>query len=207
MGPLSRIFSWIFGKLAYAALLSALGLIGAGLWIFLHELGDFTFQHNEAVRALTLEKVKLSAALVDADRRILATQTRVAALQLRAEQAAKVANELEDLSSGIDWLTTGSDQLKENKLRLVRMREMETNSLIGVSDLRQSLVRIQWEKDGMEIAVNRNQTQLKTAEEERSALLHYARAAWEAYGKGVLFGVAFLMLAPMGLRLMRFSRS
>ena len=207
MGGLSRIIFWSLRKSAFAALLALLGLVGAGLWIFLHETADFETQQSTAVRALTSEKLKLQAAMTDADRRTLATQTRISALQLRAEQAAKVAGELADLGSGLDWLTISSDQLKENNVRLGRMKEMQTDSLTRIADLRQNLVRIQWEKDGMEIAFERNQAQLKTTSEERSVLLHYARMAWTAYGTAVLIGVVLLLLLPSVVRLVRFWRS
>lgn len=207
MTGLRRIIFWSLGKLAFAALLALLGLVGAGLWFFLHEGADFETQQSATVRALTSERAKLQTAMADADRRILATRTPISALQLRADQAAKVARELAELSSGIGWLTTSSDQLKENNLRLARMKEMETNSLTRIADLRQSLVRLQWEKDGIEIALERNQSQRKRTSEERSALLHYARMAWIVYGTAVLVGVVLLMLLPWGVRLVRFWRS
>jgi chromosome segregation ATPase len=207
MGGLTRIFSWALRKLAFGALLAALGMIGASLWVFLHEAGDFDTQQREAVHVLSGAKSKIDATLADADRRAAELQTRIAARQWRADQAARVARELDDLSGTLDWFTVSSDQLKENSRRLARMKEMEADSLTRILDLRQGLVHIQVERDGMEIALARTQAQLKTATEETSPGLHYVRAAWEAYGRWVLLGVVLVMLAPALWRFVSFCRS
>src|SRR5690606_31111384 len=102
-------------------------------------------------------------------------RTQVSAQQLRAEQAARVARELGELGSGLNWLTTSSDQLRENEQRLVRMKQMETESQRRVIELGHELTRLQWERDGLEIAVQRSQDKLNVVAEEKSAWLHYAK--------------------------------
>jgi hypothetical protein len=111
------------------------------------------------------------------------------------------------LSSGINRITTDSAQLKENDERLVRMKQMEADSRKRADDLEQNLIRIQWEKDGIEIALEKNQTQLAAVATESSLWEHYLRRAWEEYGKAILVGVVILMLLPATWKLWRFSRS
>ena len=207
MGNNKSLLMWPLRKLAYAALLAALGLTGAGLWIFLHEGNTFEASHRNAAKKLATENATLKMALGDADNRMASTRTRIAAINLRADQAAKVAQSLDDLSGGLNRITTASDQLKENDARLARMKQMEADSRKRAADFDQELIHIQWEKDGIEIAMERNRTEAATVATEESPLLFYARHAWNDYGTAVLIGVVVLMLAPSLWRLWRFSRS
>jgi chromosome segregation ATPase len=206
MGTNKSLLAWPLRKLAFAALLTALGLIGATLWVFLHD-GAFESSHRIAVQKLEWESGKLKAALADADQRMAMTRTEIAARKLRAEQAARVIRELDDLSSGLSRITTSSEQLKENDDRLLRMKQMEADSRKRADELEQGLIRIQWEKDGAEIAFERNQAKLTIAVVESSSWMNYARRAWDSYGTGILVGVALAMIFPAIWRLWRFSRS
>jgi len=206
MGDLIRFLAWPLRQLAYAALLTSLGWVGAGLWIFLHDEGDFAQNQQRSLRALAAENVQLKAAVVEADRRLEAGRTRLAAQKLRADQADKVVQNLNDLSGTFDWLTVPGEQLKENESRLERMKLMETNARERISDLNQGLVQIQWEKDGMELALARNQARLTTVAAEGSPWRHYGRRAWAAYGAWIVGAVVALMLLPPGWRLWRFVR-
>ena len=206
MGTNKSLLAWPLRKLAFAALLTALGLIGATLWIFLHE-GAFESNHRIAVQKLELEGGQLKAALADADHRMAVARTEIAARKLRAEQSARVVRELDELSSGLSRITTSSEQLKENDDRLLRMRQMEAESRKRADELEQSLIRIQWEKDGVEIAFERNQAKLTTVTAEASSWMNYVRRAWDSYGTGILVGVALVMMVPAFWRLWRFSRS
>jgi hypothetical protein len=76
------------------------------------------------------------------------------------------------------------------------MNEMENTALRRVMELEQALKRTQWEKDGLEIALGRMQAQLKTTEESKSKILHYAREAWAKYGNHVLLVMALYFLGP-----------
>jgi len=207
MSSLRSFFLWPIRQLAFATLLAGLGLTGAALWLFNHDGGSFEQTHRAAIRKTEEENVSLKAAVADADRRMAATRTEIASRRLRADQAAKVARELEDLGSGFNRIMTDSAQLKENDERLVRMKQMEADSRKRADELEQTLIRIQWEKDGIEIALEKNQAQLATVREEGSIAEHYFRRAWEECGKEVLAGVVIVMLLPAVWRLWRFSRS
>lgn len=198
-----RIIIWLIAKLALAGLLIGLGLTVAGLWVFLREPGAFNARQQQDIEQLKAEQLGLKAALVNLDGRMLEARTQVSAQQLRAEQSAKVARELDELGSGLNWLTTNSDQLRENEQRLVRMKQMEADSLKRVVELGHELTRLQWEKDGLEIAVQRSQARLNVVAEEKSAWLHYARLAWAGYGKIVMIAAGVVML---GLPVWRFGR-
>jgi hypothetical protein len=195
--------SWLIHKLAYAGLLTVLGFAGAALWIFNHGADSFLTSQHLAVKALTQENLKLKEALVAADNRLAIGRTEVAAQNLRAEQAAKIGKELDGLSSGLNRFTTSSEQLDENERRMARMKQMEVEARSRAADGSQNLVRTQWEKDGIELALARNQALLKTASEERSPFLRCLRQAWISDGKAIFVGVGLLMLAPPFWRLVR----
>lgn len=201
------LLSWPLRKLAYAALLAVLGLTGAGLWIFLHDANDFDASHRNAVKKIAAENGTLKLASADADARMAKTRTEIAASQLRADQAAKVSQTLVDLSGALDRITISSAQLKENDQRLARMKEMEVNSRKRAADLDQGLIHIQWEKDGIEIALEQNRAQAAALAPDESPLWYFARRAWADYGIAVLVGVAVVMVLPPLWRLWRFMRS
>ncbi len=201
------LLSWPLRKLAYAVLLAVLGLTGAGLWIYLHDGSDFETSHRNAVKKIEVENATLKMALVDSDARLAKTRTEIAASQLRADEAAKVAQNLDDLSGGLNQITASSAQLKENDARIARMKQMEADSRKRAGDLDQGLIHIQWEKDGIEIALERNRAQAAVVAPDESPLLYFARRAWDDYGIAVMVGVAVLMLLAPLWRLWRFMRS
>jgi chromosome segregation ATPase len=178
-----------------------------GLWIFLHDGSDFETSHRNAIRKIETENATLRAALADSDARLAKARTEIAASQLRADQAAKVARTLDELSGGLNRVTTSSAQLKENDERLARMKQMEADSRKRAADLDRGLIRIQWEKDGIEIALERNRVQAASAATAESPFAYFARRAWTDYGKAVLVGVVVVMLLPSLWRFWRFVRS
>ena len=198
-----NVFSWVIYKAAYVALLVGLGLIGVSLFTFLREPGDFFAQQHQATQSLKAEELRLRAAIAEADLRMREIRTQVAARELRADQAAKVARELDDLNGGLSRFSSSSAQLEENEARSVRMKQMEADSRKLIGELGQNLIRVQWEKDGIEIALEKNQTQLKTAVTETSPLLHYLRLAWDSQGRTVLAVAVLLMMAPSIWKLAR----
>lgn len=205
MGTFGRIISWLSHKLIFAAALAVLGLAGFGFWAYLRDQVDFDLRRLEIVRALTGETAKLQAALSDVEGRMTAMRTEIAAQQERAAQAAKVTKELTGLTSGLNRLTGDSAQLRENDERLVRMRQMEADSLKRVAELQESLKRTQWEKDGLEIALGRMQLQLRSAEANKSKALHYVREAWVKHGPYVLLIVGLYFLGPPLARIFAYA--
>lgn len=196
MGTFGRIISWLSHKLIFGAVLAVVALAGLGFWVYFRDQVDFDLRRLELVRALTGETAQLRAALSDVEARMAAMRVEVTAQQERAAQAAKVARELESLGGGLNRLTTGSDQLRENEERLARMRQMEAESLQRAAKLQETLKRTQWEKDGLEIALGRLQLQLRSAEENKSKVVHYVREAWQKHGPYVLLIVGLYFLGP-----------
>jgi hypothetical protein len=205
MGTFGRIISWLSHKLIFGAVLAVVALAGLGFWVYFRDQVDFDLRRLEIVRALTGETAKLRAALADVEARMAVMRVEVTAQQERAAQAAKVARELESLGGGLSRLTTGSDQLRENEERLARMLRMEAESVKRAAELQETLKRTQWEKDGLEIAIGRMQLQLKTAEENKSKVVHYLREAWIKHGPYVLLIVGLYFLGPPLARIFAYA--
>lgn len=200
MGAPVRFIWWLGLRLAFALLLAGLALGALGLWKFRRDPVDFATRRQDLVTVLTAETSRLEEALGGKRARMASIRIEIAAQKERAEQAAKVARQLDDLSSGLNRLTTGSAQLQENSERLARMKEMETNSRNRTAELEQALIKTQWEKDGLEIALARQQQELAAARADDSKLGHYARETWAAHGRWVLLTVAVVLLGPVFLR-------
>ncbi len=205
MGSLGSFFSWLSRQLVLGAAIAVLGLAGLGFWVYFRDQVDFDLRRLEIIRALTGETAKIRAALGDVENRMAAMRLEVTAQQERAAQAAKIVRDLYALNSGLNRLTTASDQVRENDERLVRMKQLEAESLKRAADLQELLKRTQWEKDGLEIALGRMQLQLKSAEDKKSKVVHYVREAWAQHGPYVMLAVGLYFLGPPLARLFMYA--
>jgi hypothetical protein len=177
-------------------MLLVLGVAGFGLWLYWRDNIDFDLRRQDLIRAMTGETGKLREALKDVQVRMDGMQVDLTRQEQRATEAARLATELDALNSGLNRLTTPSDQVKINDDRLARLRQTEQESRERMAALRESLKRAQWEKDGLGIALGKLEVQLQAAERQKSKLLHYAHAAWDRFGRHVLIVVAIWFLAP-----------
>jgi len=205
MGSLLRFVSWLLKKVTFGVLLAVLGLASAGLWVFLRDRVDFDLRRSDLVRALTGETTRLRAALSDVEARLAELRHQIAASEQRARQADKVAGDLTALNSGLNRLATDAAQVRENDSRILAMRRMAEEARREGAALQEKLTRTQWEKDGLEIAVGRVEKQRLEVEAEKSKVVHYAREAWERYGRHILLAVAVYFLGPPLWRLFAYT--
>jgi hypothetical protein len=196
MGAFVRFLSWILKKATFAVVLAVLGVASLGLWVFLRDHVDFDLRRADLIRQITGQTKKLRAALADVEARMAQMRVDIRSAEDRAEQAAKVAKEIESANSGFNRLTASSEQTKEDETRIARLKQMEAESRQKASDLQQALIRAQWEKDGLEIAIGKQQVVLKKVEEEKSKVVHYAREAWDRYGRTILIVAAIYFFGP-----------
>lgn len=196
-----RLFSWLLKKFLLAAVLTGAVLAALGWWLFRAEGGGTLEQRQQQTRrTLQAEVAKNRDALAAVETKIALQPSAIAAQELRARQAAKVAQELDDLGSGLNRLTTDGAQVKENEARQARLKQMEADATSRVGELKQELVRAQWEKDGLELARDRTLGQLRAADANQSPAKHYALVAWDRFGDLVLWGVALVVFGPTAVR-------
>ncbi|HVZ63263.1 MAG TPA: hypothetical protein VG936_01655 [Lacunisphaera sp.] len=196
----TRLFWWLVLRLLLGLLLAGVLFGFLGWWTWRQDAGDFEARRRARVQSVTAEISRLQAAAADAEARAAATRVEITARKARAAQAERVVRELEDLNGGLNRLTTSAEQRTENDERLARMRQMQSDSLKKAADLEQAAVRLQWEKDGIEIALERQQGELAAARADRSPVWHYARIVWSRHGTWVLVVSAIFAVVPIFLR-------
>ncbi len=204
MEALLRILSWLLKKLTFGVLLLVLAVAVLALRAFVRDRGDFDLRRNETLRALTGEVKKLEAVLADVEARMADLGVQISAAEARAVESRRLAVEIADQTGGMKRLTMDAAQLKENDARVARLKQMEADSKARIVELRERLTRTQWEKDGLEIALGRMRGQVAAVEAQKSKVEHYARTAWEKYGRQVLALVAVYFLGPILWRLLAF---
>ena len=130
-----RLFSWLLKKFLLAAVLTGSVLAALGWWLFRAEGGGtFEQRQQQARHTLQAEVAKNRDALAAVEAKVALQPSAIAAQELRARQAAKVAQELDDLGSGLNRLTTDGAQAKENEARQTRLKQMaaDATSRVGL---------------------------------------------------------------------------
>ena len=177
---LGRFLRWVFEKFAAATLIVGLGLAACGLWLFLKDNVDFDQWRHDIVRAINGERAQTKAALDDVHKRMDRISAEITAEQERGKQADKVIAQLRDLESTWDKLVGNREQQKANAEQIERLSTLRTTITAKAQTLQQDFTRTTWERDGLEIALGKLDTQLKVAEEKQSRIMHYLERAWNA---------------------------
>lgn len=167
-----RGFRWAGEKLAVSGLIVGLGLTACGLWLFLKDNVDFDEWRHDLVRTITGEKAKTQTALADVRQRMDKISAEIAAEQERGRQTDKVIAQLKALSSTWDKLT-GNEQQKSNDAQLAKMTALRATITAKVSQLQQDFTHATWERDGLEIAINKIDVRLREAQAHQSKIMHY----------------------------------
>ena len=201
MGALAKFVSWGLRKLTFGFLLAVAGLAALGLWLYVREHVDFEQVRLETVRHLTGQTARIRAALHDVEVRTDGMKADLGRQEDRGREATRLREDLERENSGLSRLTTSGDQIRLNEERMARLRQIEAETKARAGELRDLITRAQWEQDGLRVALGKTETQLRAAEAQTSQAMHYARQAWERYGRHVLLVVLIWFLGPPLARL------
>ena len=177
MGALLKLSRWLLEKSATAGLILGLALAASGLWLYLQDNVDFDEWRHDVIRALTGERAKVQSALEDVRQRLHQANDAIAAEQEKIRQTDRVIGQLKDLDSTWDQLT-GDAQQKANRERRQKLEQSKADSQARVASLQQDVTRIGWERDGLEIALGKVDSQLKAIEAKRSKVMHYLERVW-----------------------------
>jgi hypothetical protein len=178
MGYLLNFFRALVRKFAGAALIVVLGLAAAGLWMFLRDNVDFETWRQDMMRAINGERAKVHAALADVNQRMTRISAEIVAEEERGKQADKVIAQLQALESTWDRFVGNPEQQKANTEQLARMRELRQAVTAKTQELQRDFTRTTWERDGLEIALGKVETQLRAAEAQQSRFMHYFERVW-----------------------------
>ncbi len=201
MGSLAKFLSWCVRQLTFGLALGVMGLAGFGLWLYVRDNVDFEQWRQDAIRQLTGETGRIREALRDVEVRLDGMRVERERQLAKAKEAARLRADLESENSGLRRLTNSAEQVKLNDERLARLATLEREATTEAAKLAELITRGGWERDGLKVALGRTEVQLQKAEAQKSRLAHYARAAWERYGRWVVGAVLLYFLGPPAWRL------
>ena len=183
-----------------AVLLVAVGLGAYAFWLAARDPVDFGLRRSESLRLLTGEQQHLLAALGDVQQRIASLENALAAQQerLHTSDRAIAALRADDIWWHTAWdrLFGDADQVRTKEERLARLEKMKTDATARVAELRPTIIRASWERDGVEIDLARVNRHLAAVERNRSKTLHYLSLAWQRSRWYVIAALALWFLAP-----------
>ena len=200
LSPSSRLALWLVQKAGVAALLVAGGLGVYAFWLATRDPVDFDLRRSESLRLLTGEQQHLEAALGEVKQRIASLETGLAAQQERRHTADRMTAALR---AGDTWWSTmwdklfgDVDQVRTKEERLDHLEKMKTEATARAAELRTTIIRTNWERDGVEIDLERVNRHLAAVERDRSKALHYLALAWQRSRWYVIAALAAWFLAP-----------
>jgi hypothetical protein len=184
---LLKFIRWLFEKFAAAALIVGLGVIACGLWLFLKDNIDFEQWRQDVVHTLNGKRAEFRAARDDVQKRMDRISAEISAEQARAKLADSAMGKLHELESTWDKYVGNPAQQKANAEQLGKLTETRRQITDRIAALQRDFTRATWERDGLEVALGRIDTQIAAAEAQRSRAMHYVQQAWEyPLGRGVV---------------------
>src|SRR5581483_10251122 len=179
ISSLYRLVRWLVQKFALGVLIAVLGLAAYGLWLFLKDNVDFDAVRQQFLAELTGQRQHFREALADVSKRMVSMQAEIAGEQARAQKADRVVGELRQMESLWQRVFGDSAQQRAYAEQEARMEQVKHAAEKRVVDLQQQLVRTQWEKDGIEIALGKIDKRIRTEEASQSRVVHYLLLAWD----------------------------
>lgn len=198
---LVKFFGWILVRFLAGALLALLLLAALGLWRFNRDPGDFAVRRSQRIADLKGQERQVQASLEKVRKQREETSAEIDAEEARASQADRVIVTLRDLASTWDRYVGNPAQQKANDEQIKRMEILRDAARKKQDDLKQERTRLIWERDGLEISLQKVQEQIAAIDEQQSALGYYLSDTWDRvqyWYTGILVVLFFglLMFAP-----------
>lgn len=198
---LVKFFSWILKRLLAGALLALLLLAALGLWRFNRDPGDFALRRSQRMADLKGQEQQVQASLEKVKKQREETSAEIDAEEARSTQADRVIVTLRDLASTWDRYVGNPAQQKANDEQIKRMETVRDAAKQKQVELKQERTRLIWERDGLEIALQKVQAQVASIDEQQSAIAYYLSDTWNRAqywytGFMVILFFWLLMFAP-----------
>jgi len=202
-----RLGRWAMIRLGIPALAVVLGVGVDAVRLARRDPVDFTAHRREQVARLGGEQARAEAALADVQSRLARLQ---ADLATQEERRRTTERAIASLRAGDRWWTGAWDRLfgdaaevRTREERLARLEQARTEAAARVAELRPAATRATWERDGVEIDLQRINRGLAALERDRSATLHYLTLAWRQTRWYVVAALLLWFLGPLAWRLAR----
>ncbi len=195
-----RFNSWWAGWIGAAVLVAAAWVGGQAVWLAAHDPVDFAAHRREMLEKLTAEQDGAQTALA-------AVQSRVAHLQAelatQEERRRTTARAIASLRAGDHWWSTvwgklfgDSAQVRTREERLARLEAAAAEATARIAELRPAVTRATWERDGVEIDLERVNRRLETVVLDHSKARHYLGLAWRSSRWYMVLAFAAWILIP-----------
>ena len=188
---------WIGG----AALIVAAWIGAYALWLAVRDPVDFEADSRAKLARFITEQDRAQVALA-------AVQSRLARLQgelaTETERRRTAERALASLQAGDHWWSKAWDRLfgdsaevRTKEERLARLEKAKIDATARIAELKDSITRATWERDGVEIDLARVNRSLAAVERDRSKTRHYLALAWRRLRWYVALALAAWFLAPV----------
>lgn len=197
----SKLALWLVRRVGVAALLVAAGLGAYAFRLAARDPVDFDLHRSESLRLLTGEQQHLQAALGAVKQHIASLEAGLAAQKERLHTADRVSAALR---AGDTWWRNAwekmfgdAEQVRTKEERLERLEQMKVDATARAAELRPIIIRATWERDGVEIDLERVNRHLAAVERDRSKALHYLALAWQRSRWYVIAALVLWFFAPV----------
>ncbi len=171
---------WLLQKAAVALAIVVLALAGYGGWLFLQEEGLLETQRLAKLERAVRERDALRAAQAAVDAKIGAAREALEREKERVRKAGEVVATLRQLESWWDKLFGNREQQAANAEQMKRMEALRGTAVAKLDDLQAAVTRAGWEKEGIDVALQRANEQVAMIEEAQSEVRKFVLAAWDS---------------------------
>jgi hypothetical protein len=198
---LSSLTARLTSKIGVAAAIVVFGVGAYAFWLRARDPVDFDVHRLELLQQFGGEQRNLQAALAGVQQRIARFETERAAQQERLRTADRVVAALraDDSWWRSLWgkLFGDSAEVRTKEERLTQLEKMKVDATARLAELKVSITRATWERDGAEIALRQADRNLAAVERDRSKTVHYLRQSWQRSRWWVIAALAVWFLAPV----------
>ncbi len=202
--PFHRRISGLGPKIGVSLLVLILAWGAYAGWLAARDPIDFDARRREQRRTLSGEQKALREALSGVNRRVADLQAELAEQLERRQLAERAAA---TLRAGDSWWRSAWDRLFGDPAevhtqaeRLARLERSGSEAAARSGVLRVAITRATWERDGLEIALGRQERRLAEVERPRSKTRHYLGRAWLETRWYALAALGLGLLGPTAWR-------
>lgn len=195
--PLVQFLWWLVKKFGPFVLIAGLMLTVCATSHFLRDDIDLDERRAANLRELTAKRVELARATGGADQRAIDMRKETLVLQNRIRLAKQDLDALRE--NHTFWQRWFGDpaKYKADAAEIERLVRLGVEANRQAEDLKRKLAQTKWERDGVEIELERLNAEIARAEAAPGPLLHYYGLAWLqgkyfVIGGGVLYVLGVL---------------
>jgi hypothetical protein len=195
-GLLLKFASWLFQKLAAAALIVLIALAAYSCWLFLQEEGVFEAGRVAKMEQAIAERNRLLDAQNAIEQRIAGARALIEKQKDNAKKVDKIIATLRELESWWERWFGNREQQEGNAERLKKMEKVKSDTAEKMGELQRAISASIGEKDGVDQALRRANAEVQNLEASRSRARHYVVVAWDRTKWWVLLALASYFLGP-----------